>query len=75
MSYSKDDVEELARWVLYNTTDYDRSGGITTHGRKYCTSCHNYENDGKITHHHSCITKIAQDILTGSEEGQRYRCL
>lgn len=67
MVFSVSDVKALAEHVLTSSFDYDRSGSRTRHGLLYCTGCdaYDYENGQGMQHSSDCVTKIAQDVLTG----------
>lgn len=67
MLFAISDVKALAEHVLADSHAFDRSGSRTHDGLMYCTGCGEYDyEDGKgIDHKMSCVTKIAQDVLTG----------
>lgn len=67
--YSKKDVEALAMFVLAHNSEYDNSGSINRDGLRYCVDCNVYETYDNgcsqgVKHKHTCITKVAQDVLT-----------
>lgn len=66
MDFNPDDVKLVAQHVLDTVNEYDSSCVIGRDGLYYCSDCGVYEDKGgDIVHKHSCITKVAQDLLTG----------
>lgn len=67
--FSVDDVKRVAEFIIENTVTIDSSGSRNTHGRVLCSDCGKYDfEDGRgIEHKYDCITKVAQDLLTGLE--------
>lgn len=67
MLFAISDIKALAEFVLDNSYDYDRSGSRTYDGLRFCTGCgaFDYGNGKGIQHEPNCVTKIAQDVLTG----------
>jgi hypothetical protein len=70
MMFAVNDIKTMANFILENSYDCDNSGSITRHGLMYCTSCgaYDFNNGNGITHEQNCVTKIAQDVLTGIQD-------
>ena len=67
MMFSAADVKALAEHVLETSFDFDQSGSRTHSGLRYCTGCgaYDYGNGKGMVHETDCVSKIAQDVLTG----------
>lgn len=69
MMFSVYDIKQMANHILSTSFEFDNSGSRMHHGLRYCTGCGSYEynvSEG-IKHANDCVTKIAQDVLTGIE--------
>ncbi len=67
MMFAIADVKALAEHVIADSHARDSSGNRTHDGLRYCTGCraYDYEDGSGIEHKTNCVTKIAQDVLTG----------
>lgn len=68
----KKEIKRLVDFVFEHIEDYDTSHSLMYSGRKYCTSCGVFEENGVIEHKSDCIFHLVTEIDTTIKRSEAF---